>query len=60
MKIKATKRAMAMAMRVASNGKRNGNGDKGGGQATTMRAMAAATTVVGKDEGGGNSNEGGG
>ncbi len=52
MKAEATKRAITMATRVASNddgagdsGKSNGNRDKGVGRATT-RAMAAATTVV--------------
>ncbi len=52
MKAEATKRAIMMATRVASNddgagdgGKSNGNGNKCVGQATT-RAMAAATTVV--------------
>ncbi len=42
----ATKKAMTMATRVASNkegngdgGKSNGNRDKVGGQATAMRAM---------------------
>ncbi len=62
-KAEATKRAIAMAMRVASNDDGNGNGGKsygdgneGGGQAKT-RAMAAATTVVGNNEGNGNGNE---
>ncbi len=52
MKAEATKRAITMATRVASNddgacngGKSNGDGDEGVGQAT-MRAMAAATTVA--------------
>jgi hypothetical protein len=40
----------ANATRVASNNKGNGNGDKGGKQATSTRAMVAGTTVVGKDE----------
>jgi hypothetical protein len=56
-KAKASKRAMAMATRVASNYKGDGNCDKGGRQATAMRALAAGTTVVGKDEGGGDGNE---
>ncbi len=60
MKAKATKRAMAMVTRVVSNNESNGNGNKGGGQATATRAMMAATTVVGKDEDGGNGNDGGG
>ncbi len=52
MKAEATKRAIAMVTRVASNedgdgdgGKSDGDGNKGAGQATT-RAMAAATTVA--------------
>ncbi len=52
MKAEATKRAIAMVTRMASNdngngngGKSNGNGNKGAGQATT-RAMAAGTTVA--------------
>ncbi len=52
MKAEAKKRAITMAMRVASNddgdgngGKSNGKGNKGAGRAT-MRAMAAATTVA--------------
>ncbi len=64
-KAEATKRVIAMAMRVASNdngdgdgGKSNGSNNKGGGQATT-RAMAAAMTVANNDEGNGNGNEGG-
>jgi hypothetical protein len=51
-KAEATKRAITTATRVASNddgagdgGKRDGDGNKGAGRATT-RAMAAATTVV--------------
>ena len=56
----ATKRVMATAMRVASNGKGDGVGNKGGKQATATRAMAVATTVMGKDEVGGNGNEGDG
>ncbi len=40
--------------------KSNGNGGKGGRQATAMMAMEAATTVVGKDEGNGGGDEGGG
>jgi hypothetical protein len=51
-KAEATKRAITMVTRVASNddgdgdvGKSDGNGDEGARQATT-RAMAAATTVV--------------
>jgi hypothetical protein len=51
-KAEATKRAIIMVTRVASNddgagdsGKNNGNGDESAGQVTT-RAMAAATTVV--------------
>ncbi len=52
MKAEATKRAITMATRVASNdngagdgGKSNGNGNEGAGRATT-RVMAAATTVA--------------
>ncbi len=52
MKAEATKRAITMARRVASDdncngdgGKSDGDGDEGAGQATT-RAMAAATTVA--------------
>ncbi len=52
-KAEATKRAITMAMRVASNydgngdsGKSDGDGDEGAGQAT-MRAMAAAMTQGG-------------
>ncbi len=52
MKAEATKRAITMATRVASDddgtggsGKSNGNGDEGAGQATT-RAMAVARTVA--------------
>ncbi len=52
MKAEATKRAITMATRVASNddgagdgGKSTGNGDEGAGRATTW-AMAAATTVA--------------
>ncbi len=52
MKAEATKRAITMATRVASDddgagdgGKNDGDGDKVAGQATT-RAMAAATTVT--------------
>ncbi len=52
MKAEATKRAITMATRVASNddgagdsGKSNGDGDEGAGRAT-MRAMVAATTVA--------------
>ncbi len=59
MKAKATKRAMARAIRVVSIDTDDGNGNKVGRQARAMRAMAAATAVVGKDEGDGNSNEGG-
>jgi hypothetical protein len=51
-KAEATKRAITMAMRVASNddgngngGKSNNDGNKGAGQATE-RAMVAATTVA--------------
>jgi hypothetical protein len=51
-KAEATKRVIAMATRVTSNGngngnggKSNGDGNKGAGQATT-RAMAAVTTVA--------------
>jgi hypothetical protein len=51
-KAEATKRAITMATRVASDddgtgdsGKSNGNGNKGVGRATT-RVMAAATTVA--------------
>ncbi len=60
MKAKATNRAMAVATRVVSNDKGDGNGNKGGRQATATRAMVVATTVVGKDECGGDSNEVGG
>jgi hypothetical protein len=59
-KAKATKRAMAMATRMASDDKGNCDSNKGGGRATATRAMAVATTVVGKDEGGGNGDEVGG
>jgi hypothetical protein len=59
-KAKVTKRAMTMAMRVASNDEGDGNHNKGGGGATAMRAMVVAMTVVGKDESNGNGNEGGG
>ncbi len=52
MKAEATKRAITMVTRVASNdngtgdgGKSNGNGDEGAGRATT-RAMTAVTTVA--------------
>ncbi len=52
MKAEATKRAITMATRVASNddgagdgGKSNGDGDEGVGRATT-RVMEAATTVA--------------
>ncbi len=52
MKAEATKRAITMAMRVASNddgngngGKSDGDGNEGAGRVTT-RAMAAATTVA--------------
>ncbi len=65
MKAEATKRAIAMATRVASDddgngdsGKSNGDGNEGAGQAT-MRAMVAATTVAGEDEGNCNGDEGG-
>jgi hypothetical protein len=65
MKAMATKRAMTMATRVASNdngdgdsGKSNGKGNKVGRQAT-MRAMAAAISLVGKNEGDGDGNEDG-
>jgi hypothetical protein len=51
-KAEATTRAIATAMRVASNddgdgdgGKSDGDGNEGAGRATT-RAMAAATTVA--------------
>jgi hypothetical protein len=51
-KAEATKRAITMTTRVASNddgngdgGKSDGDGDEGAGRATT-RAMAAATTVA--------------
>ncbi len=54
MKAVVTKRAIAMATRVASNGdgngdggKSDGDGDEGAGRAT-MRAMAAATTGAAK------------
>ncbi len=65
MKAEATKLAIVTAIRVASNdncngdgGKSNGNGDKGGGQAT-MRAMVVATTVAGDNEGNCDGDEGG-
>ncbi len=52
MKAEATKRAISMATRVASNdngagdgGKSNGDGNKGAGRATT-RGRVTATTVV--------------
>ncbi len=52
MKAEATKRAITMAMRVASDdngagngGKSDGDGDEGVGRATT-RAMAAEMTVA--------------
>ncbi len=52
MKAEATKRAIAIATREASNdngdgngGKSNGGGNEGAGRATT-RAMTATTTVV--------------
>ncbi len=52
MKAEAKKRAIATAMRVASDddidgngGKSDGDGNKGAGRAT-MRAMAAAMTVA--------------
>jgi hypothetical protein len=65
LKAEATKRAIAMETRVASDddgdsngGKSNGDGDEGVGRATT-RSMAVATTVAAmrvasneKDEGG--------
>jgi hypothetical protein len=51
-KAEATKRAITMATRVASNedgagngGKSDGDGDEGAGQATT-RAMVATRTVA--------------
>ncbi len=53
------KRAMVMASRVVSNDKGDGDGNKGGKQATAMRVMVATTTVVGKDEGSGDGDEGG-
>jgi hypothetical protein len=59
-KAKATKRAMAMATRVASDDKGDGDGEEGGRRVTAMRAMTAVMAVVGKDEGGGDNNEGGG
>ncbi len=60
MKAKATKRAMAMATRVAIDDKGNDSCSKGGKRARATRAMAEArTTVVGQDEGGSNCNEGG-
>ncbi len=65
MKAEATKRAVAMAAKVASDDDGDGNGGKsdgisneGGGRETT-RAMAAATTMAGNDEGNCNGNEGG-
>ncbi len=52
MKAEATKRAITMATRMASDddgagngGKSDGNGDEGAGRVTT-RAMAVATTVA--------------
>jgi hypothetical protein len=59
-KAKATKRAIAMATRLASDNEGSGYGYKGGKQVTATRAMTVATTVVGKDEGNGNGDEGGG
>jgi hypothetical protein len=57
----ATKREMVMGTRAASDNKGNGEGNKGGRQATALRAMAVAMAMVGKDEGdGGEGNEGGG
>ncbi len=57
MKAEATKRAITMATRVASDddgngdsGKSNGDGDKGVGQ-VTMRAMAVAMRVASNEEG---------
>jgi hypothetical protein len=50
--VKATKRAIATAMRVASNNEGNGDGNFGE-QATTTRVMAVVTTGVGEVEGGG-------
>ncbi len=59
MKGKATKRAIAMATKLASNDKGNGNdSNEGGRQATATRAMVVAKTAVGKDESNGNSDEG--
>jgi hypothetical protein len=56
-KAEATKKAITMATRVASNdggngngGKSDGNGNKGAGQATT-RAMAVAMRVASDEEG---------
>jgi hypothetical protein len=59
-KAKATNRAMVVATRVVSDDKGDGDGNKGGRQATATRAIVVATTVVGKDECGGNGNEVGG
>jgi hypothetical protein len=62
-KAEAMKRAIATAMRVASNnngdgngGKSDGDSDEGVGQATT-REMAAVMTVAGDNEGNGNGDE---
>jgi hypothetical protein len=49
-----------MTMRLASNNKDDGDGNKGGGRATATRAMVVRTTVVGDNEGDGDNNEGGG
>jgi hypothetical protein len=59
-KAKATNRAMAMVMRLGSDNKGNGDGNKGGRRVTATKAMAAAITKVGEDEGGGDGDEGGG
>ncbi len=59
MKAKATKRAMAMATRVAMDNKGNGDDKEGGGQVTATRVMVAAMTVVCKDEDNGGGYEGG-
>ncbi len=65
MKAEATKRVIAMAMRVASDddgngnsGKRDDDGNEGAGRATT-RAMAVVATVAGNDERNCDGNEGG-
>jgi hypothetical protein len=64
-KAEAMMRAIAIATRVASydnsngnGGKSDGNGDKGGRQATT-RVIMVSTTVVDDNEGNGDGDEGG-